>query len=566
MTAAFSRFIALVVSIALACFLLAVVAGSDVLAAGDQAKPVHIVVNLPIRTGRWHPAIVANFGYDPIYRGTVDERLNDAWSQIEESGALFYVRCHNVLSDSDYGCKIYSEDRSGKPLYNWSRLDTVLDVILGAGMRPIIECDFMPDALADGEIVRNYGGGAINIPKDFAKWKNLVRELVLHCEKRYGKEEVRKWYFEVWNEPDVSKYWIGARPSLTYENILLFFKLYDYFVAGAKEADPHVRVGGPALGGCNIDYRFARYFIRHCARGRNFVSGEKEGSPIDFISWHAYGNLDYILDVNNRYSRIIEEEAPSLFKCERHLNEWGQQLGKGSNWPRTRNHYEAAFTCALLGEILSPENPRVDLMLRWGGLTGEYFSGWRSLFTRIGAQTAPLAVFNLYRLLAKMSSTRLKVTLNVSDRSAGAIATGAAPNTLQLLLWRFDEKNHSSEGAARKFTIAVRGFQKHIRTVRSWHYLIDRDHCDAWSAWTRIGSPKPATPQQAHDIFRQAALSVAGEERRIPVRRQQAIITIALHPNSVCLLVLGKEEAPTEKQVPTRRAPMKIPLPKTLLP
>jgi len=561
-----SRLIALAVTITLAFFYFVGGARSDSLPISKEAKPVHVIVNLAVKAGEWHPALVANLGYDPIHRGTVDEQLKDAWAQIRESGALFYVRCHNVFSDSDYGCRVYSEDASGKPLYDWSLLDKALDIILGAGMRPIIECDFMPDALAAGEIVRNYGGGAINLPKDFLKWKVLVRELVRHCEKRYGQKEVRQWYFEVWNEPDVKMYWVGASPSPTYENIVRFFQLYDYFAAGAKEADPRVRVGGPALGGCNIDYRFARYFLRHCARGENFATGRKEGAPIDFISWHAYGDLDYILDVNEKYSRIIEEEAPSLSKCQRHLNEWGEQLGKGSNWPRTRNHYEAAFACALLREVLARDSAKVNLMLRWGGLSGHYFSGWRSLFTRIGGKTVPVALFNLYRLLGKMSSSCVKVTPNDYGRSAGAIATSAGPNTAQVLLWRFDEENYSSAGPERKFTVTVRGFQRRMRTVKSWCYLIDRDHCDAWSEWTRIGSPKPARPEQAEAIFQKAVLSVAGETRNIPVRREQAIITLTLHPNSVCLLVLGEEGNPAEPEHTVKRPPPRLKLPDTLLP
>jgi len=509
--------------------------------AEGQAEPVIVTVNLVAKAGEWHPSVIANFGYDPIYSETVGEQLKDAWRQIKESGALFYVRCHNVFSDSDYGCRVYSEDAAGNTTYDWSRLDRVLDVLVNAGIRPIIECDFMPDSLASGEIVRNYGGGAINLPKDFGKWKELVRRLVLHCERRYGEENVRRWYFEVWNEPDVKQYWIGGGPLTAYENVVQFFKLYDFFAAGAKEADPRVRIGGPALGGCNIDYRFARYFLAHCVRGENFATGKKEGAPIDFISWHAYGDLDYILGANEKYRQIIEDEAPELSRCERHLNEWGEELGKGDNWPRTQNHYEAAFACALLREVLDKQPGRVDAMLRWGGLTGEYFGGWRSLFTRLRDKTVPVAVFNLYRLLGKMARERVKVTINPDDRSAGAIATSSSANTVQLLLWRFEEKNYTSAGPERKFVVTVRGVAERLRAVRCWKYVIDEEHCDAWSEWTRIGSPKPATPEQAQAIFQKGLLAPAGEELSIPVRDERAIITLTLRPNSVCLLVIGKE-------------------------
>ncbi len=533
--------------------------------APEEEKPVNIFVNLGVKTGTWNPALIANLGYDPIYKETLDDSLKQAWQQIKESEALFYARCHNIFSDSDWGCKVYSEDANGNPRYDWSRADRVLDTFLNAGVRLIIECDFMPDALADGEIVRNYSGGAINLPKDYGRWKELVRQLVLHCEKRYGRDEVRRWYFEPWNEPDVKLYWIGGGSPTKYEDIVRFFRLYDYFAAGAKEADPLVRIGGPALGGCNIDYSFAKYFLIHCVRGDNSATGKKEGAPIDFISWHAYGDLNYILDVNERYRRIIEDEAPSLAKCERHLTEWGQELGKGDNWPRTQNHYEAAFTCALLREVLDKSNGKLDLMLRWGGLTGAYFQGWRSLFTRVGDRTVPVALFNLYRLFGKMSPNRVQLTINVDDRSAGAFATSDSPNTVQVLLWRFDERNHESVGPERKFTVNVRGFQERIRAVEAWEYRIDGENCDGWSEWTRIGKRNPASAEQARAIYEKAILSVAGERRRVPVRQGRVIVPVELRGNSVCLLVLGRE-GNGRKERAAQPMPSAPSLPTTLLP
>lgn len=540
-------------------------AGESAPAVQEEEKPVTIFVNVGVKTRTWNPVLIANLGYDPIHKETLDDSLKQAWQQIKESEALFYVRCHNIFSDSDWGCRVYSEDANGNPRYDWSRADEVLDTFLNAGVRPTIECDFMPDALADGEIVRNYSGGAINLPKDYERWKELVRQLVLHCEKRYGRDEVRRWYFEPWNEPDVKLYWIGGGSPTKYEDIVRFFRLYDYFAAGAKEADPLVRIGGPALGGCNIDYNFAKYFLIHCVRGDNFATGKKEGAPIDFISWHAYGDLNYILDVNERYRRIIEDETPSLSKCERHLTEWGQELGKGDNWPRTQNHYEAAFTCALLREVLDRSETKVDLMLRWGGLTGAYFQGWRSLFTRVEDRTVPVALFNLYRLFGKMAPSRVQLTINVDDRSAGAFAASDSPNTAQVLLWRFDEKNHESVGPERKFTVNVRGFQERIRAVEAWEYRIDGENCDAWSEWARIGKPKPASAEQARAIYEKAILSVAGERRRVPVRQGRVIVPVGLRGNSVCLLVLGRE-GNGRKERAAQPIPSAPSLPTTLLP
>ena len=57
---------------------------------------------------------------------------------------------------------------------------------------------------------------------------------------RYGADEVNKWYWEVWNEPNIS-YWHGTAQD--------YFKLYDYAVDGVRRALPTARVGGPETAG-----------------------------------------------------------------------------------------------------------------------------------------------------------------------------------------------------------------------------------------------------------------------------------------------------------------------------
>ena len=37
---------------------------------------------------------------------------------------------------------------------------------------------------------------------EFAQWTALIDGFVRHCLQRYGEEEVRQWYFEVWNETE----------------------------------------------------------------------------------------------------------------------------------------------------------------------------------------------------------------------------------------------------------------------------------------------------------------------------------------------------------------------------
>lgn len=70
-------------------------------------------------------------------------------------------------------------------------------------MRPFVEFGFMPQKLASGEKTIFWWKGNITPPRDYGKWEALIRALVQHWTNRYGRDEVRRWYFEVWNEPNL---------------------------------------------------------------------------------------------------------------------------------------------------------------------------------------------------------------------------------------------------------------------------------------------------------------------------------------------------------------------------
>src|SRR5262249_28525810 len=100
-----------------------------------------------------------------------------------------------------------------------------------------------------------------------------VRQWVLHSIERYGKAEVESWYWELWNEPDIS-YWKGTLEE--------YDKLYDVTAAAVKKALPSAKVGGPGTTGPG-NPRAANYlkqFLVHSARNE---------TPLDFITYHAKG-------------------------------------------------------------------------------------------------------------------------------------------------------------------------------------------------------------------------------------------------------------------------------------
>ncbi len=510
------------------------------LAPTPTVPPVaaRIVVDASRVVGACDPKLWGNIGFDPMYWHTVSPATQPVWEMIRESRAFRYIRCHNTFSDAApntrggvYGCRVYSEDASGAPRYNFQYLDQVLDIWLRAGLKPILEMDFMPDALAEGTIVRNYGGGAINTPRDFAKWREMIYQTVKHLIARYGADEVRTWYLEIWNEPDLGRYFIDGldrQQRFTPERLARFCKMYDYFVDGATAADAQLRVGGPGIAGRED---FLRVFLDHITSGTNAVTGQR-GTRADFISWHGYGNSQSLLD-NNKKRRALVRSYPALAHVELHQNEWGQTLNptdKGQN-ATVLSEYDAAFLCRSIDNNFEHTDARVDLFLRWGRMV----DGWRAHTRNLAGVNVPLPIFNAYRLLGKLGPERIAVEHTQAGANVRAFAARRGASA-QIVVYRFEEQNADSVGAPVGVELTVRGLPG--VTLPMQLYRLDREHANAYRAYLALGSPKQPTRAQVEHLAAQAKL--AAEVSSITIESGAARVALALPPNGMALVMLGE--------------------------
>ena len=73
-----------------------------------------------------------------------------------------------------------------------------------------------------------------------------------HVVERYGIEEVRQWYFEVWNEPNLN---FGQKAGFFEGTRSDYFQLYKASVEAIKSVDSQLRVGGPATSNFIADHR-----------------------------------------------------------------------------------------------------------------------------------------------------------------------------------------------------------------------------------------------------------------------------------------------------------------------
>ena len=176
------------------------------------------------------------------------------------------VRAHAILHD-DLG--VYREV-DGEPVHDFTGIDRIYDRVLDLGLRPIVEVSFMPRDLASDpdRTVFDYGA-IVSPPKDWDRWERLVGDLAAHLVERYGRDEVRTWGFEIWNEANLEVFWSGTRDD--------YLRLYDVSVRAVKAVDAALPVGGPASAAAAWIDELLAYVDRSSA-------------PIDFLSTHTYGN------------------------------------------------------------------------------------------------------------------------------------------------------------------------------------------------------------------------------------------------------------------------------------
>ncbi len=188
--------------------------------------------------------------------------------EVKQATEFEYVRFHAIFHDE---VGVYQEDSEGRASYNFSYVDQIYDGLLANGVRPFIELSFMPRELAAKDILHPFWYKPnVSPPKDWDKWDPLITAFIKHLVERYGIDEVARWYFEVWNEPNID-FWAGEPKQATY------WQLYDHTARAIKKVNTRLRVGGPTT----AQAAWVDVFIEHCARNN---------VPLDFVSTHVYGN------------------------------------------------------------------------------------------------------------------------------------------------------------------------------------------------------------------------------------------------------------------------------------
>lgn len=437
---------------------------------------------------------------DCVGAGRANEGLRADWQQqlayVRKECGFRYIRMHGLLTDD---MAVYTEDSKGNPVYSYMYIDALFDYLQSIGMKPFVELGFMPSALASGSKTIFWWRGNVTPPKDYEKWAALVRDLTRHFTERYGADEVKTWYFEVWNEPNLGGFWAGTQED--------YFKLYSYSAKAIKSVNSSYRVGGPGTAGAAWEPEM----IAYC---------NKNNVPIDFISTHAYGVKQGYLDEFGNSGTVLDKNPMSVSgdvlqsrkeiagsampNLELHYTEWSASYTPAD--PIHDSYHEAAYVLQKLKQVGKAANS----MSYWVFTDifeepGPRFTPFHGGFGMLTTQGINKPVFYAYQFLNRLGDMEL-----VNSDSTSWVCRDAAGN-IQALTWDFTHTHpgdsvHNQQYYIRDLPSKSKGKLKvNIANVPDGTYTLEvykvgYHSNDAYSTYLSIGKPAQLNRQDVEQI------------------------------------------------------------------
>lgn len=423
-----------------------------------------------------------------------------------------YVRFHGVLSD-DMGTLVREQKQL---LYSFFNADQVFDFLLSIGMKPFVELSFMPTALASGKkTVFNYKGN-VTPPKDNRQWAALINRLVSHWVQRYGAEEVRQWFFEVWNEPNLKSFWTGSQRD--------YFKLYRYTAEAIKAVDSSLRVGGPAT----ARSEWIDDFVDFCDRNK---------VPVDFISTHQYPNdgfekdQDIELELFKSQRGIMRERAQDTRRYARgrpiYYTEWNS-----SSDPRDPLHDEPYAAAFVVSTILEAK----------GLVDGYSFWTFSDIFEELCFPSMPFhGGFGLLTLhgIPKPTYRAFELLHQLGDRQS---LVDGLHETVDCSVVQDDSSvtvaltNHTTPGHSIETERLQIRLDNAREPVAAYLLRIDAEHANPKRLWEEMGRPEYLAPKDVELL--QEASRIVKEKQSISYKDRSIFIKTDLPPHAVAAITI----------------------------
>lgn len=432
---------------------------------------------------------------------------------------------------------------------SFHQIGCVYDNILSTGMKPFVELSFMPSMMASGKKTASFGYKCnITLPKSFTEWGELIQAFVRYLIRRYGKDEVESWYFEVWNEPNLDVFFKGSMDD--------YFRLYETTVRAIKEVNPQIPVGGPS----SAVSAWVPELVAYC---------EKNQVPLDFVSTHQYAGepIGHVVSksvirklILNGLQKMKKAKGGSVLEGVRMILRRAAErtdLPRGifydnakvvkesaQSYPLFYTEWNVSATCsAPLNDTRMAASYAVKSVLDIAGIVdgssiwsfsdifeelfffSNEFSGSFGLLTINGI---PKPSFYALKMLSQVRETRLCLPRTNDDIEIGAFKDETG---MQLLVYR---QSHYPEGASAPVDISV---DIDTRPAAVTIQRIDETHCNPYKVWQDMGMPEDLLPDQIEYIKEQS--NMVEETLAYQYKNGRLRISADIGINDVWLIKIG---------------------------
>lgn len=480
---------------------------------------------------------------------------------------ILYVRPHWMLNlvGSRYA-------GTSQATYNFETLGDALEVLTSRGLKPIFEVMGFPYKVWEPDAGRyddaaqsqqNHAGQWIpdfEREEDILLWYDFIKQMVIYLEKRFGADELKSWFFECTNEPDIHQhFWDLGIPAL--------LNYWDATSEAIKAVNNNYIFGGPGTAlGVSDEFKAV---LAHCDTGTNAITG-RQGSVIDYISVHRkflpYEMVDRELECIN----YIREHHPRFTD----LPFWNDEADPMAGWSRSywwRPHpWYGAFVVQSVDAhnrlLIDSANVSYQMLLNDNGFMGNWYQ--RTQLARFINHDGPDRELNFWlfkkpvltvmSMLSLSEGIRYQVEGYNSTREDVIVIPSITKNGDVILMvankpefgpvhneW---ENNpyinseqkvlHDPNGAIVNLNLHGLGFEQ----PRMRHFRLDALHGYAHGAWKSLGSPDTIT-SNIYKLIAAHMEPVLMENRKTENADE---VKLTLPPSSISMIVISEDNQENE--------------------
>jgi hypothetical protein len=215
-----------------------------------------------------------------------------------------------------------------------------LEQLTRRNLTPFISLGFFPSAVSPSPIAP---------PENLERWRQLVRSFFeeLLVDERFGAAVIKRWWFEVWNEPNEGRFWTGSFDQ--------YLDLYRATSDAIRSVAVDVRLGGSAMAykpeseaedGPETMGRFLEFLRDDPSVQCNFVSYHRKGT-VDSSAPDPDRLRSAALEISALIDRIVPERADTITLVN---NEADEKIGFESPYLPRMDRFAASWLTTLAAD------------------------------------------------------------------------------------------------------------------------------------------------------------------------------------------------------------------------